>query len=128
MVILVYWVIKMPRIQVNISNETEKMLSTFNHPSDKRVFIENAIRLALENEELCKFFGIAPLNESINRECNMNTLVPIAFKAKPKLGEVTTKNPTLNPTEHKQVPGKICVVAKTGETNQIKIDSEFDTN
>lgn len=119
----------MARINVTISDELDELLlTTFKNKGDRRLFIEKAIKAGFNNFELCGFFEITPLDELINRERNMNTLVPIAFKAKPKLAEVTTKNPALNPTEHKQVPGKICATAKTSETNQIKIDSEFDTN
>ena len=128
MVILVCWVIKMARITITISDELEGLLlTTLKNKGNRRLFIERAIMSGFYSCELCDFFGIVPLHRMTLLDL-MNHGPFRTSKDNPNLNEVTTKNPALNPTEHKQVPGKICATAKTSETNQIKIDSEFDIN
>lgn len=95
----------MPRLQITVSDEVHVSLSQFKYPRDKRNFIEHAIRLALENKDMCKIYGMM---DHIRVVVTNNRINPIAT--------INITHNTGNITKHKiEEP-----------TQQIKFDQEFE--
>lgn len=96
----------MPRLQVTISDELDEiLLNAFECSADKRRFIEKAIKLALENEELCSKFVIKP--------CTQTTTT-------------ISKPSTINYIENSQISRNADTTEVKKETTQIQFDPEFD--
>lgn len=96
----------MARLQMTVSDDVDKILSQFDSANNRRLFIECAIRFAIENKEICTILGIKPqiqLNNASTTESRIKHDVISAHS-----------------TNHVVTP-------KSEENNlQIEIDPEFD--
>lgn len=48
----------MARLQIIIADEVDEILNHFSRASEKRLFIEYAIKSAAKNPEICEIFGL----------------------------------------------------------------------
>lgn len=85
----------MPRLQITVSDEVHTSLNQFKYPRDKRNFIEHAIRLALENKDMCKIYGMRDCIQEVVTNTRTNTIATINIThntgniTEPKLKDAT---------------------------------------
>ena len=67
----------MARLQIIIADEVEEILNHFSRASEKRLFIEYAIKSAAKNPEICEIFGLTDrtqLSVPVKDKLSMNVI------------------------------------------------------
>lgn len=67
----------MARLQIIIADEVDEILNHFSRASEKRLFIEYAIKSAAKNPEICEIFGLtdrAQLSVPVKDKLSMNVI------------------------------------------------------
>jgi hypothetical protein len=67
----------MARLQIIIADEVNEILNHFSRASEKRLFMEYAIKSAAKNPEICEIFGLtdrAQLSVPVKDKLSMNVI------------------------------------------------------